>query len=383
MLHSSVINISRSSLQNNLSFIKNIIGENVIFSSVVKGNAYGHCIEVFVPLALEQGINHFSVFSSAEARRVKKIVDKKTKIMIMGFVDNSEIDWAVENDVEFFVFDVERLQSAISAAKKLNKKAGIHIEIETGLNRTGFDDDDLLVAIKIIKKNYSFLSIEGLCTHYAGAESVANYLRIKKQIEKFNDAYQYLIDNGITPKLKHTACSAAAMTYPETRMDMVRIGILQYGYWPSKETFIHHVMPKLNKVDPLKRIISWKSKVMSIKKVATGEFIGYGTTYLAHKDMQIAIIPVGYAYGFSRSLSNQGRVLINGQRVGVVGLVNMNILAADISDVEGIKRGDEVVMIGDQDNLSISVASFSELSNQLNYELLTRLPEAIPRIVID
>jgi alanine racemase len=122
---------------------------------------------------------------------------------------------------------------------------------------------------------------------------------------------------------------------------------------------------------------------MCLKLVLTGEFVGYGTTYLAHKDMIIAVIPVGYAYGFSRSLSNQGRVLIKGQRVGVVGMVNMNLLIADVTDVEKIKKGDEVVMIGDQENLSISVASFSELSNQLNYELLTRLPESIPRIVVE
>jgi alanine racemase len=383
MLHSSSILISKSALQKNIDFIKKIIGKDVIFSSVIKGNAYGHSIEIFVPLAEACGINHFSVFSAAEAVRVKKLAGKKTKILIMGFVDNSELEWAVKNDIEFFVFDLTRLNESIKAAKKLKKKAKIHIEVETGLNRTGFDTDELAEAIKIINENLSYLSIEGLCTHYAGAESVANYLRIQKQIKKFNKIYKFLLSKGIKPKLKHTACSAAAMTYPETRMDMVRIGIIQYGYWPSKETFIHFLNSQMNKVDPLRRIISWKSIVMSLKKVLTGEFVGYGTTYLAHKDMIIAVIPVGYAYGFSRSLSNQGRVLIKGQRVGVVGMVNMNLLIADVTDVEEIKKGDEVVMIGDQENLSISVASFSELSNQLNYELLTRLPESIPRIVVE
>jgi alanine racemase len=251
MLHSSSILISKSALQKNIDFIKKIIGKDVIFSSVIKGNAYGHSIEVFVPLAEECGINHFSVFSAAEAVRVKKLAGKKTKILIMGFVDNSEIEWAVKNDIEFFVFDLTRLSESIKAAKKLKKKAKIHIEVETGLNRTGFDSDELAEAIKIINENLSSLSIEGLCTHYAGAESVANYLRIQKQIKKFNKIYKFLLNKGIKPKLKHTACSAAAMTYPETRMDMVRIGIIQYGYWPSKETFIHFLNSQINIVDPL------------------------------------------------------------------------------------------------------------------------------------
>ncbi|MEO8399502.1 MAG: alanine racemase, partial [Ignavibacteriaceae bacterium] len=201
--------------------------------------------------------------------------------------------------------------------------------------------------------------------------------------EKYKEAYDFLKSNNIIPRLRHTACSAAAITYPETRMDMVRIGILQYGYWPAKETFIQYISNKKNFKDPLERIITWKSKIMNIKKVKIGEFVGYGTTFLAHKDLKIAVVPIGYAYGFSRSLSNQGRVLINGQRVGVIGLVNMNLMIIDVSDLAQVKKGDEVVMIGSQADLSISVASFSEMSNLLNYELLTRLPESIPRIVVD
>ena len=162
---------------------------------------------------------------------------------------------------------------------------------------------------------------------------------------------------------------------------MVRIGIMQYGFWPSDETLINYLSKKEEKVDPLQRVISWKSKVMSTKEVNTGEFIGYGTTYLAHKKMKIATIPVGYAHGFSRSLSNQGRVLIKGKRVGVVGIVNMNLMTVDVTDIPEIQKGDEVVLIGKQGDLAISVASFSELSNQLNYELLTRLPYKIPRII--
>ena len=156
---------------------------------------------------------------------------------------------------------------------------------------------------------------------------------------------------------------------------------MQYGYWSSRETLINYLSKKKNKIDPIQRIITWKSKIMTIKTVKTGEFIGYGTSYMAENEMQIGIIPVGYSHGYSRSLSNQGRILINGHRASVIGMVNMNMLVADITYIPGTKPGDEVILIGNQGDLAISVSSFSELSDQLNYEMLTRLPQDIPRIV--
>ena len=381
MFSTSIIEISKSALENNLRFIKKVIGKEVIISSVVKGNAYGHSIEAFVPIAEKCGLNHFSVYSADEALRVKEMTSKRSTIMIMGMIDDDELGWAIENNIEFFVFDSERLDAAINTAKKNNKKAKIHIEIETGMNRTGFTQQQLKSEIDKLKNNYQSISIEGLCTHYAGAESIANYKRIKNQIKLYNKTYKWLEGIGINPKICHTACSAAAMQYPKTRMDMVRIGIMQYGFWPSDETLINYLGKTKEKIDPLKRVMTWKSKIMSTKEVKTGEFVGYGTTYLAHKKLKIATIPVGYSHGFSRSLSNTGRVLIHGKRVGVIGVVNMNVIIVDITDIPNIKKEDEVIIIGSQGDLTISFASFSEFSNQLNYELLTRLPYDIPRVI--
>ena len=163
---------------------------------------------------------------------------------------------------------------------------------------------------------------------------------------------------------------------------MVRVGIMQYGFWPSQETFIHYIHDKTNKRDPLRRVLGWKSRIMDVKTVKQGEFIGYGNFFQAHKDMKIAIVPVGYYDGYSRSLSNQGKVLINKQRVAVIGMVNMNMIICDVTKQPTVSIGDEVVMIGKQGKHQLSVASFSELSNLVNYELLTRLPLDINRIQI-
>ncbi len=383
MFNTSVIELSKDSLRNNINFLKKEMSKKVKISSVVKGNAYGHGIKEFIPMAEECGMNHFSVYSADEALEVFKCADEKSKIMIMGAVEDEQVEWAINAGIEFYVFDFDRLNKAIEYAVKLKRKAIIHIEIETGMNRTGFAAEDLNHLFKILKDNLSVLNIEGLCTHFAGAESIANYVRIQIQLKTYNKIYNTFIANGIKPKLRHAACSAAAMRYPKSRMDMVRIGIMQYGFWSSQETFIANINDKEDKSDPLHRIIRWKTKVMSTKTVKTGEFIGYGTSYLAQRDMKIATIPVGYSHGFSRGLSNQGRVLIHGNRVGVIGIVNMNLITVDITDLPETQKGDEAVLIGTQGDLSISVASFSELSNQLDYELLTRLNRSIPRMVVD
>jgi alanine racemase len=162
---------------------------------------------------------------------------------------------------------------------------------------------------------------------------------------------------------------------------MVRTGILLYGFWPSRETLIDYLTRTKEHTDPLTSIISWKTRVMTIKEVEIGEYIGYGTSFLTNRKTRIAIVPVGYGYGYSRALSNQGRVLVAGQRVAVIGMVNMNMMAIDITEVEGVENGSEVVLIGFQGENRITVASFGELSSQLNYELLARLPHNIPRLI--
>jgi alanine racemase len=379
----SLIELDRSAYQSNIDFLKKTFGKKVLVSSVVKGNAYGHGVEEFVTMAFQCGITHFSVFDVQEAKVVKAELQDKVTIMIMGLVQDEDIEWVIKNNIEFFVFDKSRLTQAVKTAKKIGKQAILHIEVETGMNRTGFDKNELNNVIASLKKEKEFITFKGLCTHYAGAESIDNYYRVDKQIKKFEEIYQYFCKNDLKPAIRHSACSAASIMFPQTRMDMVRIGIMQYGLWSSPEVFVTYLNSKKSKIDPLQRVISWKSTIMSIKKVNIGDFIGYGSSFMAKRKMKIAVIPIGYCHGYSRSLSNQGRVLIHGQRCIVVGSVNMNMMTVDVTDIHIAKKEDEVVLIGTQKELSVSVASFSDFSNQLNYELLTRISKAIPRKIIE
>lgn len=388
----STITLSKSAVRQNVRFVKSKLTNNVLLSAVLKGNAYGHGIKEMVPLFESAGVKHLSVFSIQEAAQVCQVKKQSTDIMIMGWMEDEETEWAIENDVEFYVFEIGRLKAALDFARKVGKKAKIHVEVETGMNRTGYQEEHLEEVMEMMKENEEFIQFEGLCTHYAGAESITNYLRVMDQIKKYNHICDIFKANGLVPKRRHTACSAAAMSYPETQMDMVRIGILLYGFWPSQETFIAYqrsngygqegISRKIK--HPLKRVISWRSKIMSVKEVPVGEFIGYGTSYQATKRMKIATVPVGYAYGFARSLSNQGRVIVNGKRVAVISTVNMNLMIINVSECKNVGKGDEVIMIGSNANgkVNVTVASFGELSNQLNYELLSRLPMDIPRKVV-
>jgi alanine racemase len=401
MFHSSKIEISRSALKQNVDFIRRIIGPDVIFASVVKGNAYGHGINLFVPLAESVGIRDFAVFSADEALKVLNARTERSSIMIMGAIDPGQLAWAIEQKISFYVFELERLREAVRIAEKMKKPARIHLELETGMNRTGLEGKELREAAGIIKRAGDAVRFEGLCTHLAGAESSSNYLRIRQQIATYHEQEKWLANQGLIPLRKHIASSAATFTYPETRLDLVRIGILQYGYWPTPETKMHYLLnyPQngnndkgksaehrraVRKIpDPLKRIIRWSSRIMSVKTVGPGEFVGYGTIYLTTRKQKIATVPIGYFHGFTRSLSNLGKVLVHGKRVQVIGTVNMNMLLIDVTDHPSVKVGDEVVMIGKQKKMTISVTSFAELTPFLNYEVLVRLPSEIPREIVD
>lgn len=383
MQHTSYIEVSQSAYRQNIQFLREEVGPNTEISAVVKGNAYGHGIENIVKIAEDAGVRHFSTFSSDEAYRVYQESRHQSEIMIMGMLHNEDLKEIISKGIGFYVFEFDRLFAAIEAAKELKIPAKIHIEVETGFHRTGFEWDEKEQVLEVLNQNEEHLLLRGLCTHFAGAESISNYVRIRGQIKSYRKFKKWFNSNGIEFRRYHTACSAATLLYPETIMDMVRIGISSYGFWPTQETYMYRFesLPAQNK-NPLKRLLTWKSTVMNTKKVKRGQFIGYGASFMAPKDMQIALVPIGYGHGYSRVLSNLGKVLIHGHLVNVIGIVTMNSIAVDITDLKNVAKGDEVIIIGNQGELEITISSFGESSQQVNYELLTRLPQDIPRILV-
>ena len=381
--HSSRITLSQSALTTNLRFIRRKVGPHPIISSVVKGNAYGHGTASFVPMAERAGVRHFSVASSFEAEEVLAACRPESRIMIMGILYERDLPWVIEQDVEFFVFDFARLELAREVAERIGRPATIHLEVETGGNRTGLPEAEFDRAVAYLARHREHLRFEGLCTHFAGIEAPANRDRTMDQLARFEALYRRTVEAGHPPRIRHTACSAAALAYPETTMDLVRIGTSQYGFWPSPHVYRRHLEAVGKRYDnPLRRVLGWQTDIMHIKEVRAGDFVGYGTSYRARRDRRIAILPLGYSNGYPRSLSNRGQVLVRGRKVPIVGLVNMNVFMVDITDLPDVRVGEEVVLVGRQGNGAISMGSFSDVANHLNTEFVSRLPAAIPRVPV-
>lgn len=377
--YSSYIELDRSALYHNFKFIRNQIQENVVISSVVKANAYGHGIREMVPLLESEGQHHFSVFSAFEARLVHQAMQSKGTIMIMGDIPSHDQKWVIQKGIEFFAFSFSQIKALLWEAQVLDKKLKLHLELETGMHRHGIEEGELDEFLEILQRNKEFVQIKGVCTHFAGSENEANNTRIQYQQEVFERGVNRIRCAGFNPEYRHVSCSAAVLNFKEWNLDLVRVGILQYGLWPSQECRVRYER-NFNSVELLKPVLSWKTFILEIKTVPAGEYVGYGTTFLAEKEMTIASFPVGYGYGYTRQLSNLGKVLIKGQYARIVGNINMNMTLIDITGLEA-QIGDPVILIGKEGDHEIRPHYFGNDSTPLNYELLARLDKTIPRRV--
>ncbi|MBD3163097.1 MAG: alanine racemase [Candidatus Eisenbacteria bacterium] len=381
--HSSRIELSLGALAANLRFLDILTGSKCEVVLVVKANAYGHGVTEIVPMAEKAGVRRFAAASCHEAQLVSEVCSEKAVIIIMGILYDEDLAWVIENGIEFYVFDIVRLRKAAEVARSIGGIASIHLEVETGGNRTGLDRSDLTEALRILRENPRHLRFAGLCSHLAGAETLAATFRIRKQIEQFEAIRKRVQKGRMRPEKIHLASSAAAITIPEVAYDLVRIGTAAYGIWPSPDVQNLYLTRTTGRnANPLSRVMCWKTDVMHTKKVAKDEFIGYGTSFQAPREMRIAVMPLGYANGYPREMSNRGHVLIRGRKAPVVGSVNMNMFIVDITHIPGVRVGDEVVLIGRQKSNVISLRSFSEFSSALNNEFVSRLPAAIPRQVV-
>jgi len=381
--HTSRIELSQSAVVKNVNFIRKKIGNRPRLSAVVKANAYGHGIPQMVHMLEKAGVDHFSTASAFEAEEVLDSCSAGSTIMIMGILYDEDIQWAIEHDIEFYVFNYERLPFVLEKAKTAGKKALVHIEVETGNNRTGMTEKYFDRALDFLKRHQAHIAFQGLCTHFGGAESLSNRFKVDQQLSRFRRILKKTERRKFHPASRHVACSAAALAFPETHYDLVRVGVAIYGFWPSPDIYYLHLQEVAKTKDtPFSRIITWKTDVMDLKRVPQGEFIGYGTAFQAIRDMKIAIIPVGYSNGYPRGQSNRGQVLIHGRKAPIVGLINMNLFMVDVSHIPNVHIGDEVVLLGKQKNNTIQVSSFTNATQLLNNEMLSRLPTAIPRKII-
>ncbi|OGJ52470.1 alanine racemase, partial [Candidatus Peregrinibacteria bacterium RIFOXYC2_FULL_41_22] len=358
-MNTSWVEISGEKLKHNLRQFKALLSHNTLLSVCVKANAYGHGLVECAKFMAENGADWLNVNALYEAERLRK-AGIKSPIYVMGYVPLSDLHKISELDLRVVAYNLETLQEL----EKIGKTVRVHLKLETGNNRQGVREQDLPLFEELFA-NTKFVQLEGAATHFANIEDTLDHSFAMEQLEKFKR-----MANRLNVKIKHCANSAATMLFPETHFDMVRLGISAYGMWPSNETRVS--MKSAGKKVELKPFLTWKTIVGQIKTVPEGEYIGYGCSYRAGRDVRVAILPVGYYDGYDRGLSNQAYVLIRGKRAPVRGRVCMNIIMADVTDIPEAKTEDEVVLLGAQGEDEISAEQLGSWIGTINYEITTR-----------
>ena len=371
------VEINKEALSHNVRLFKNIVGEDKVLCCVVKANAYGHGLKECAPLIAKAGADWFSVNSLWEAKELKE-AGIKNPIYIMGYIPFGKLETAIKSGFHFVVYNKETLERAAKVCEKTGKKAYTHLKVETGNNRQGVNGDKIAEILDVYKCN-PLLSLEGISTHFANIEDTTDHTFAEKQLVLFKNFIQQVEEAGFQLKYRHCANSAATILFPETYFNFVRVGISTYGLWPSNETLVSAIQAG-KKVD-LRPVLSWKTRVAQVKHVPEGEYVGYGCTYRSTHNMKLGILPMGYYEGYSRLLSNNCYVLIRGKRAPVIGRVCMNITMVDVTHIPDVEIEDEVTLIGTQGDEYLSADWLASCSHTINYEIVTKINDRIPRVV--
>ncbi len=366
------IQVSKKNIKNNYNEFRKIIAPDCLLMAVVKSNAYGHNLIDFSYELEKLGIDFLGVDSLVEAETLRKKKIKKP-ILVLGHSLEEGIDFAKKNNISITISDIYQL-NCLKKIKKSSPALKVHLKVDTGMHRQGIFINEIEKVLKIIKKDKNIF-LEGVYTHFSCAKNPKMQEETKRQTNKFKKAIQILEKNGFHNTIKHASATSGTIISPKNHFDMTRIGIGLYGIWPSEE--IKNLFSSKIKIKPA---LSWKTIVAQIKNVPKGKGIGYNLLEKTTRKTQIAILPIGYWHGFPRSLSLKGRVLIKNKEAKVLGIVSMDMLVVDITDIKNVKRGDDVIIIENREDSPVSAQKVALTSNTTTYELITRLNPKIKRI---
>ncbi|NLJ72669.1 MAG: alanine racemase [Syntrophomonadaceae bacterium] len=359
--------IDLAAIKHNINIVKKHTTAQIM--AVVKADAYGHGVDRVSQVCLDAGVNYLGVATIEEAMHLRDI-GISLPILIFGHLADEYVNLAIEHNISITVYDYRFAKVISQKAFSLGKKALIHIKVDTGMGRLGFYPAKAALKEIINIAQLDCLDLEGIYTHLAQADTLDTTFSIQ-QIEEFVRITNELGKNGLHFRLKHTANSAATLNLPTTHFDMVRPGIILYGLRPSDEVYDKDLQPALK----------LKSQVTQIKNVLAGATIGYGRTYSCNRPTKIATIPVGYADGYSRILSNQAWGIIKGQKVPLVGNVCMDQCMFDVTDIKEVREGEEILLIGSKAD-GITADDLANIMGTINYEVVCAISARIPRIYI-
>ena len=373
------VEVDSLALSHNLQQFRRLIGSDRALLATVKANAYGHGILEVAKIVSRHGADWLGVHSVEEGffLRQNKI---DCPILVLGYVSFDELERAIENDLRITVYNAETIEHLGSIADRTGKKIRLHVKVETGTHRQGIREEDLFSFVDRIK-SHPGLIWEGLSSHFANIEDTTDHSYARFQLDNFMQICGKLEERGISIPIKHIACTAADILFPETYFDMVRIGIGMYGLWPSKETYLSCLLQNRHPVQ-LKPVLSWKTRIAQIKKVPKGAYVGYGCTFRTTRETTLAVLPIGYFDGYCRAFSNMSYVLIKGQRAPVRGRVAMDFIMADITDIPDVKIEEDVLLLGKDGEDGITADDLARMAGTINYEIVTRINPRIQRIIV-
>ncbi|MBQ6843642.1 MAG: alanine racemase [Agathobacter sp.] len=363
--------INLSAVLHNLEEMHKNIDKHTKIVAVIKTDGYGHGA-----LPIAQAIEHVDYlwgYAVATVDEAMMLIDdgRKKPILVLGVSFPEHFDAIIRNDIRACVCDFETAKKLSDIAVAKNKNCHIHIKIDTGMSRIGFqvseDTADIISQISELPN----INIEGIFTHFANADEIDKTPTFA-QMDLYKKMCTMLAERGVHIPIKHCSNSAGIVDIPEANMNMVRAGIILYGLWPSED---------VNKRSmDLRPVMSLKSHISYLKDLEPGRKISYGGTYETTENQRIATVPVGYGDGYARSLSNKGYVLIRGQKAPICGKVCMDQFMVDVSHIEGVRVGDAVTLLGTDGTESITMEELGALSERFNYEFACLITPRVPRV---
>ena len=358
-------------LANNMRNIKKLAGDKEVMA-VVKADAYGHGALDVAPCLIENGASKLAVAMLTEAIELRNN-NITAPIMILGYTPIYLGEELINYNIEQTIYDLNYEKELSNLAIKINKKAKVHIALDTGMGRIGFlPTDESFNAICEIC-NLPGLDVIGIFTHFSSSDE-KNKEYTQYQFNQIYNFIERLEINEINIPLKHASNSAAIIDLPNTYLDAVRAGIILYGYYPSDEVKKDNLS--------IKPALTLKAKIAHVKELDSGMYISYNRTFKTSRKSKIATIPIGYADGYIRTLKHEAKVIVNGQLAPIVGNICMDQFMIDVTDIDNVKSGDEVILLGESNEVKFNADDLAKCMNSINYEVLCLLKNRVPRAYI-
>ena len=392
-------------LTDNLKEFRGVLPDHVRIMAVIKADGYGHGAYEVARAALREGAFMLGVASLEEGVELRR-KGISAPVLVLGYTDPGKSGALIEFDLTPTIFHWETALAIAEKARSEGKSLPVHVKVDTGMGRIGLRTPAEVISFLERLSALEGIRIEGLFTHFATADEPEDEPEnenenkdsfMQEQLRKFTEICREAENKGMHIPLKHAANSAAAIAYPQSHLDMVRIGIGMYGYYPSREIRLFPSKNLSQRISPddnqpseglsgekvkLTPVLSLKTKIIFLKKIAPGTPVSYGRTFTAQKETLVATVPLGYGDGYSRQFSNNGVMLVRGREAPVVGRVCMDMTMLDVGGIPGVSEGDEVVVYGKQHDREITVEQAAHRLGTISYELLCNISSRIPRVYV-